>query len=98
MGKKVCVEIEYSRILEAEIELPEGKTLDDIRFCKGGSLKPVVEIYFSDSPALHYPHVDPRSKIADLRICENDFKERCHYNIGQTILEDLDTKERVKFS
>ena len=30
MGKKVCVEIEYTRIMEKEIELPEGKTLDDI--------------------------------------------------------------------
>ena len=98
MGKKVLVEIEYTRLIESEIELPEGKTLDDIHHCiSGGGNDPKVDIWFSDNPCIHLRGVDPRTKIPDIKIREKDYEERCNYIKGGTTFVDLETKERVTF-
>ena len=48
MGKKVCVEIKFHRIIEKDIELPEGKSVDDIFWCIGGGNRVSIEFLGDD--------------------------------------------------
>ena len=77
--------------METEIELPEGKTLDDIHHCiGGGGLKSEVDIFLSgDDKSI--------TRKPDIKIGENDFKEQCYFQNGVTTITDLDTNERVNF-
>ncbi len=91
MRKKVSVEIEYTRIMKSVIELPKGKTLDDISYCIGGvGNKPNVDIFFSSDEK-------PYRRKPNFSLGENDFEESCLVNQGTTTFTDLDNKETIYF-
>ena len=82
MGKKVCVEIEYSKIIEKDIELPEGKTVDDVMCCTANNKHVRIQFYDTDEQSIHLDF--------------GDFETRCDFNTA-TCLLDEDTNKRVRF-
>ena len=87
MGKKVCVEIEFHRIIEKDIELPEGKSVDDIFWCIGGPKGVSIQFEGDDGNT---------DKDLNIDLDFKDFTERCDYNTGTTLLDE-DTNKRVCF-
>ena len=82
MGKKVCVEIEYSKIIEKDIELPEGKTVDDVMCCTANNKHVQIQFYDTDEQSIHLDF--------------GDFSQRCDYNTA-TVLFDEDSRKRTRF-
>ena len=83
MGKKVKVVIEMVKSYEKEIELPEGKTVDDIPMCcaKG---KDGAEVY-----------IDTDEDLVDTKTGEK--VEGIEYHT-ETRIFDLDSKKYATFS
>jgi len=101
MGKKVKVVIEMVKSYEKEIELPEGKTVDDIPMCcaKG---KDGAEVYIDTDEDL----VDTKTgeKVEGMKKMELltsvdkvDCVEGIEYHT-ETRIFDLDSKKYANFS
>ncbi len=87
MGKKVCVEIKFHRIIEKDIELPEGKSVDDIFWWIGGGNRVSIEFLGDDGNTNKDLNIDLNFK---------DFTERCEYNTGTTLFDE-DSRKRTRF-
>ena len=87
MGKKVCVEIEYAKIIEKDIELPEGKSVDDIFWCIGGPKGVSIQFLGDDWNTKKDLNIDLNFK---------DFTERCDSNTGTTLFDE-DSRKRTRF-
>ena len=87
--KKICVEIEFTRIIEKDIEIPEGYSVDDVMGCSVSPKGKSVSITFPGGKG----NTNPTHTI-DMDY--KDFSERCHFH-NETSILDLDTNKRTRF-
>ena len=92
MGKKVCVEIEYAKIIEKDIELPEGKSVDDMivsstqTYC-GMTQKTTNQVLL----------IPKGSDVPDwIEIDRNDFDKVYDSEIGYAFRDDENNEIRVE--
>ena len=92
MGKKVCVEIKFHRIIEKDIELPEGKSVDDIivsstqTYC-GMTQKTTNQVLL----------IPKGSDVPDwIEIDRNDFDKVYDSEIGYAFSDDENNEIRVE--